>query len=285
MIGKALVIGGGVGGMSAALALARRGHRGRARRRRPAVARLWRGYQRHRAFAAGIRRSRHSRRGARERLRRRRNPACACADGSRSWKRRRCRRTRAAGRPQRRDHAAGRCMRSLSRKVRAGRRSRDAWARNQRVRKAAGRRDGRRSPTGAANATTSSSAPTASSSRRARRCFPRAPAPRFTGQGCWRIVAERPPEVDRAEMYLGGPVKLGFNPVSRDKMYTFILEHVPDNRGLRRRAACRTCADCWPVRRLCRRRCAKASGPDSLVNYRPLEWVCCRRRGTRVGWS
>ena len=30
-------------------------------------------------------------------------------------------------------------------------------------------------------------------------------------------------------MWLGGPVKLGFNPVSREKMYAFILEHVPDN--------------------------------------------------------
>src|SRR5690606_25175955 len=27
--------------------------------------------------------------------------------------------------------------------------------------------------------------------------FPDAPAPRFTGQGCWRIVADRPAEVDR----------------------------------------------------------------------------------------
>jgi 2-polyprenyl-6-methoxyphenol hydroxylase-like FAD-dependent oxidoreductase len=59
--------------------------------------------------------------------------------------------------------------------------------------------------------------------------FPAAVKPQFTGQGCWRVVAARPPEVDRAEMYFGGPVKLGLNPVSEDEMYMFVLEHVPEN--------------------------------------------------------
>jgi 2-polyprenyl-6-methoxyphenol hydroxylase-like FAD-dependent oxidoreductase len=59
--------------------------------------------------------------------------------------------------------------------------------------------------------------------------FPGAQGPMFTGQGCWRVVARRPAHVDRVEMYFGGPVKLGINPVSQDEMYMFILEHVPDN--------------------------------------------------------
>jgi 2-polyprenyl-6-methoxyphenol hydroxylase-like FAD-dependent oxidoreductase len=59
--------------------------------------------------------------------------------------------------------------------------------------------------------------------------FPDAPRPRFTGQGCWRFVAERPAEVDRAEIYFGGPVKLGLAPISQTQIYVYILEHVPGN--------------------------------------------------------
>jgi hypothetical protein len=36
-------------------------------------------------------------------------------------------------------------------------------------------------------------------------------------------------DVDRSEMYFGGPVKIGLVPVSQDEMYMFLLEHVPDN--------------------------------------------------------
>lgn len=59
--------------------------------------------------------------------------------------------------------------------------------------------------------------------------FPGAPKPKFTDQGCWRIVADRPPEVDRAEIYFGGPLKLGMSPISQSQMYVFLLEHVPGN--------------------------------------------------------
>ena len=103
--------------------------------------------------------------------------------------------------------------------------------------------------------------------------FPDAAAPQFTGQGCWRIVADRPAEVDRAEMWLGGPVKLGFNPVSRDKMYAFILEHVPDNPWFAPEEQLSHVADLLlpyggyvPAIR-------ESLGEGSMVNYRPLEWV------------
>jgi len=102
--------------------------------------------------------------------------------------------------------------------------------------------------------------------------FPEAPAPRFTGQGCWRAVAPRPAGMDRAEIFFGGPVKLGFNPVSATHMYLFALEHVPDNpryaddelvdhlRGL-----LAPFGGIVPEVR-------EGLGADSLVNYRPLEW-------------
>ena len=103
--------------------------------------------------------------------------------------------------------------------------------------------------------------------------FPDAPGPRFTGQGCWRVVAPRPPEVDRAEMYFGGPVKLGLNPISRDEMYMFILEHVPDNPRFaddelvpRVHALMAPFGGAVPAVR------ASIREP-SQVNYRPLEWL------------
>ena len=103
--------------------------------------------------------------------------------------------------------------------------------------------------------------------------MPGAPAPQFTGQGCWRIVADRPPEMDRTEMYLGGPVKLGLNPISNDQLYAFILEHVPDNPWYAEE-------DMLPhVAKLLEpfggdiARIRGSLGPDSLVNYRPLEWL------------
>lgn len=54
--------------------------------------------------------------------------------------------------------------------------------------------------------------------------FPDAPRPQYTGQCVWRIVAHRPPAMDRRHFFLGGPVKVGLTPVSKDQMYLFLLE-------------------------------------------------------------
>jgi 2-polyprenyl-6-methoxyphenol hydroxylase-like FAD-dependent oxidoreductase len=103
--------------------------------------------------------------------------------------------------------------------------------------------------------------------------FPEAPRPRFTGQGCWRIVADRPPEVDRAEMWLGGPVKLGFNPVSQDKMYAFILEHVPDNPWYAPEEQLPHVAELLAPYGGYVSDVRDGLGEASLVNYRPLEFL------------
>jgi 2-polyprenyl-6-methoxyphenol hydroxylase-like FAD-dependent oxidoreductase len=62
-----------------------------------------------------------------------------------------------------------------------------------------------------------------------RMLFPAAPTPQFTGQVCWRAIAPRPKEVLCGEVYLGGPHKVGINPISKDLMYMFVLVHAPDN--------------------------------------------------------
>ncbi len=103
--------------------------------------------------------------------------------------------------------------------------------------------------------------------------FPDAPAPKFTGQGCWRVMADRPAEVDRTEMYFGGKVKVGINPVSADRMYMFLLEHVPDNPRF-------SDEELAPhVRALMAPFGGNVPGvresitEASQVNYRPLEWL------------
>ena len=58
--------------------------------------------------------------------------------------------------------------------------------------------------------------------------FPDAPSPVLTGQGCWRAVLPRPPEIDGAHVFVGA-VKAGIVPVSQAEMYLFLLQHVPDN--------------------------------------------------------
>jgi 2-polyprenyl-6-methoxyphenol hydroxylase-like FAD-dependent oxidoreductase len=64
-------------------------------------------------------------------------------------------------------------------------------------------------------------------SRVRRLLFPMAPQPQYTGQCVWRIVAHRPADIDRRHFFLGGPMKVGLTPVSADQMYMFLLETTP----------------------------------------------------------
>lgn len=67
------------------------------------------------------------------------------------------------------------------------------------------------------------------SSQHRAKYFPQAQPARFTGQGCWRVVLPRPSELANRHFFLGGRCKLGLTPVSQDQMYLFLLEHVPSN--------------------------------------------------------
>jgi 2-polyprenyl-6-methoxyphenol hydroxylase-like FAD-dependent oxidoreductase len=109
-------------------------------------------------------------------------------------------------------------------------------------------------------------------SKTRRALLPHAEGPRFTGQGCWRIVADRPEGVNCTQMYLGGPVKLGLNPVSQDKVYLFILEHVPHNPWHEEHEMLPHVAQLLEPFGGDIGRIRSNLGPESLVNYRPLEW-------------
>jgi 2-polyprenyl-6-methoxyphenol hydroxylase-like FAD-dependent oxidoreductase len=54
--------------------------------------------------------------------------------------------------------------------------------------------------------------------------FPDAPKPRCTGQACWRAVVSRPADRERAAIYTGKAVKAGVNPASASEMYLFFLD-------------------------------------------------------------
>lgn len=56
--------------------------------------------------------------------------------------------------------------------------------------------------------------------------FPDAPAPRYNGQTVWRAVVERPTDAsDGFAMYYGTSCKAGYNPVSREEAYIFVVEN------------------------------------------------------------
>lgn len=53
--------------------------------------------------------------------------------------------------------------------------------------------------------------------------------PRFTGHGVWRFTTERPAEIDHQIMFLGVGVKAGIMPVSQDQMYLLLVTNEPGN--------------------------------------------------------
>ena len=53
--------------------------------------------------------------------------------------------------------------------------------------------------------------------------FPHMGEPERTGQGCWRISIERPPELERGEFYLGHKYTVGITRCGEDAVYLFML--------------------------------------------------------------
>jgi 2-polyprenyl-6-methoxyphenol hydroxylase-like FAD-dependent oxidoreductase len=59
--------------------------------------------------------------------------------------------------------------------------------------------------------------------------FPNTPGPRYSGQGVWRAVLPRLDGVNGTMMWMGPKIKPGLNPVSRDEMYLFVTEERASN--------------------------------------------------------
>ncbi len=60
------------------------------------------------------------------------------------------------------------------------------------------------------------------------RLFPEAPAPEFTGQSVWRYNFPRPPELDCLQAY-EGPMGIGLVPLSESLMYMYVTTPEPGN--------------------------------------------------------
>lgn len=57
--------------------------------------------------------------------------------------------------------------------------------------------------------------------------------PETTGMGIWRSFVSRPAEVERSELYYGGPVYIaGYTPTGENTMYAFLVEKAQDRTGL-----------------------------------------------------
>ena len=52
--------------------------------------------------------------------------------------------------------------------------------------------------------------------------------PRYTGQAVWRATVKRPAEVQSRTSYQGPRNKAGFNPVSDDQMYIYLVQNLPE---------------------------------------------------------
>jgi 2-polyprenyl-6-methoxyphenol hydroxylase-like FAD-dependent oxidoreductase len=61
------------------------------------------------------------------------------------------------------------------------------------------------------------------------RLFPHAKSPQFTGQGVWRYNLPRPADLEWGALYNGPTSKVGFVPLSPTLMYMLIVTHEPTN--------------------------------------------------------
>jgi 2-polyprenyl-6-methoxyphenol hydroxylase-like FAD-dependent oxidoreductase len=112
--------------------------------------------------------------------------------------------------------------------------------------------------------------------------FPDAPKPRYSGQGVWRAVVPRPPEIKNAVMWIGPKVKPGVNPMSKDEMYLFVTEPRPTNDHIDPANFVQTVqallAD-FPAPEL--QKIRAELGAHSQVVYRPLEQLLLPRPWSR----
>ncbi|GIL01866.1 MAG: hypothetical protein BroJett030_17650 [Alphaproteobacteria bacterium] len=114
--------------------------------------------------------------------------------------------------------------------------------------------------------------------------FPDAPQPAYTGQGVWRAVIDRPPGVETAMMWVGPKVKVGINPVSRTQAYLFITEDRPVRHRMAESeylSAFRKLLEPFTAHEVVE--FGKRLGEKSQIVYRPLEGMLLPRPWHRNG--
>lgn len=102
--------------------------------------------------------------------------------------------------------------------------------------------------------------------------FPEVGPLQYIGQGVWRAVLPRPPEIQRPRMWMGPHIKLGVNPVSATQMYMFITEDRPTKEHIDKAT--------WPevvaglmrpfTDPLVQALIPHVASPEAAIDYRPL---------------
>lgn len=108
-------------------------------------------------------------------------------------------------------------------------------------------------------------------SRVRRLIFPDAPEPAYTGQSAWRLVTRRPKGIDRRHYFLGGPVKAGLSPTSPDEMYLFVLENTPRRPKMEGGMLAQELARLLKSYGGILGEIRESLNPDSRIVFRPLE--------------
>lgn len=98
--------------------------------------------------------------------------------------------------------------------------------------------------------------------------------PQPSGMSIWRVVADRPAELDCAELYYGGPrYKAGYSPTSADKCYAYVLDVDGTQRDFGDEPAWQLMYErsagyggTWGKIR-------QTIGPDSNVSHTRIEWL------------
>jgi 2-polyprenyl-6-methoxyphenol hydroxylase-like FAD-dependent oxidoreductase len=102
--------------------------------------------------------------------------------------------------------------------------------------------------------------------------FPDAPQPQFVGQSVWRYNFPRPADIDCLCVY-EGPIGLGFVPLSQELMYMYVTTPEPGNpRYPREGLACAMQAKLEQFPGRVAQFAAQITNDDEVV-YKPLEWL------------
>lgn len=112
--------------------------------------------------------------------------------------------------------------------------------------------------------------------------LPDAPQPRYSGQGCWRAIVPRPPQIKTTTIWVGPRIKPGVNPVSKSEMYLFITEPRPLNEHIDPETFVphvQALLDDFPAPEL--QEIRRGLGPHSRVVFRPLESLLVPRPWSR----
>lgn len=102
--------------------------------------------------------------------------------------------------------------------------------------------------------------------------FPAAPRPQFTGQGVWRHNFPRPPEVVSLHAY-AGPMGMGLVPLGGGLMYLFLTTAEPGNPHYPRAGLAKAMRDKLRDAPPSIAMYASQITDDAAVVYKPLEWI------------